>query len=260
MKTHFKTLTAVLAVLSMVSVLSVGIFLGQRYGEQHENTFTGPCEISVSAFEQKEVAADRALFTVSAETICNTAQEASGKTSSLINSALNALTEAFSLTEEDLKTGRIGISPAWTWKDGERILLGQKAEQSVEVIIREPERAGEVYDLLSRYDGLSISNISLFREDVSETETEVRSMAMKEAIAIAEDYASALGMRIAGVKSVSAGGYQTVSPYLSAGNSYKAVMMDSSSVTTEYHAGDVTVKAEVSAVFVLEPPDGNSHE
>ncbi len=209
--------------------------------------------VSVSGIGEVRAEADQASFTIQAEAVRDTGEDARSDASLLINKAIGILTEEFGVEREDLKTGYISISPYYEWVDGNRVIKGQCASESVNVELDDISIAGTVFERLSSVNGLSISSISLDKHDKAEMIEKARAEAVLDARAKAEAYAAALGMNVGSVISISddAGSYSVSAPRYANAIMAKAEAADSSSATV-YYAGDVVVRDSVSAVFSLE--------
>ena len=163
-----------------------------------------------------------------------------------------SLKNGLGVTDKDLETGWISISPYYEWVDGQRTLVGQKASQSVKVKTSKVDRAGEVYEILAKIDGISVSSVSMDKEDKSEARFEARRKAVEMAKAKAMDYAEALGVQVVGVMSVTDNGSQGYAPYYSNAVMFKTAAADYDAGSgTELYAGDVVITESVDVVFSI---------
>lgn len=210
-----------------------------------------PATITVSGTGTVDVKADIGKFTISVESVQDTAESARIDVSSKINIAIDLLKEYIGVTDKDLETGWISIEPYYEWDMGSRTLVGQKAYQSINVTTASIDKAGRVYELLASIDGISVSSITLDKKDKSAERTEARKLAVEAASKKAQDYADALGIKIMGVMSVSGNSQNQASPYLS--NFYKSAVydMESASGSTEYYAGDISITENVNIVYSI---------
>lgn len=206
--------------------------------------------VTVSANAELKLEPDVAKFTVSAEAIEDTSEEARAKTSVMVNQAIDILTTLFGVEKSDIVTDYINISPNYIWQDNQRVLDGQRASQSIEVTLRNIEVYGDIFTALSKIDGISVSTASLDKLDKTSEINEVRRLAVEAAFDKATAYAEAAGMKIKGVISINGG---SSSPSYSYPNVMlaKTVAYEESSSSTEYYAGDITISDSVSIVYEL---------
>ncbi len=215
---------------------------------------SGKTTITVTATSTVAVAADTASFSITAEAVESTTEEARGESSAMIDEAVKIIKDEFGITDDEITTDYMNISPYYQWLDSGRTLMGQKATQTLTITLRNGvDKAGKVYDRLSVLDGISISSISYSKGDTSAEEAYARECAMKNAIRKAEDYAKGASLTVGKVLSISEGsdGYS-----YSYANS-KVMMMETAAAAedsytgTTYYQGDLSVSATVTAVFEL---------
>lgn len=215
--------------------------------------------ISVSATATVEVVPDTASFSITAESIENTTEEARNKSASMIAVAVEALKDEFKLSDDEFSTSYMNISPYYEWVDSARVLRGQKATQSITVTLKNDlNKAGKVYDRLSILDGISISSINYSKYDTSSEMEKAREEASKAALKKASAYARGLGKEVGNPVEVSDGSVSSYSNSRSNSDVFlaKATAMDETSsgsgyVPTTYYTGELSVSASVSIVFEL---------
>lgn len=146
----------------------------------------------------------------------------------------------------------MSLYPSYRYVDGEQILLGQSASQSISVSVRELDDLAPIVDSLSAVSGISLSSISLDASDKDMAESQARTLAIQDALRRAEDYAEGIGASVAAPVTIAeSGSYAVVNriqpTYVMAAKAESA--MDSSA---SYYAGDLTVSASVDVAFALE--------
>lgn len=213
-----------------------------------------PATISVSSSASVRVEADTASFSISAESIKGTSEEARSESSRMINTALDILEKEFGVDRKDLVTGHMVSNPYYEWENGKRILVGQMASQSVQITLSDLDNVGKIYDRLSLLDSLSVSSISFSRKDTSAEKREARVKAVENARAKAEAYAEGLGLEIAGVVAVTDGTSAAYTGYRNDVVMEAAMPMMATAKgmdSSEYYLGDLSVSDSVSVVFSL---------
>ncbi len=234
--------------LFMLVVLIVLSLMGCATVDKEETS-----TVAVTGTSSVSVIPDSASFTITAESTAETTEEARNTSSLMIQSAVNILKDEFELSGDEISTDYMNINPSYEWIDGKRTLAGQRASQSLTIVLKNGlERVGKVYDRLSILDGISISSISYSKLDTSLEEAEARKMAAGAALKKASDYADGVNMKVGKVLSLSEGSVSY--SYYAPANS-KVMLTEASSdsyYSTTYYQGDLSVSATVTAVFTLE--------
>ncbi len=189
---------------------------------------------------------DALRFTVAAAFTAPTSEEARSVSSGMINHAVSILEDDFGVPSDDIATSSLSVSPDYSYDDGKTVLRGQRAYQSVTVLLRDISAAGKVFESLSKIDGIEVSGITADKLDRSAEKAKARSPAVSDAHDRASVYATAAGYILGDVISVRSAG-STSSAY----EESEAYLMDSRSSSTEYSAGKIPVSDSVIAVYSL---------
>lgn len=205
--------------------------------------------ISVSGSAEISAYPDIAEFTVTATATMDTTEEARIAVSSMTNEAAGILKSEFGVAEEDITTSMISAYPEYRWTEDGNELIGQRANESISVVIRDIEDLGDIYTRLLGINGIEISNVSLDKEDKSAEIEESRIAAVMDARTKAETYARAAGVRIGDVVSITDSSSSSV--IYPRNVMYAMAATDESAVSTEYRISDITVSSTVSMVFEI---------
>lgn len=108
------------------------------------------------------------------------------------------------IADRDIQTSGLSIQPQFRYEQNrEPILVGFRASNQVRVVLRDPRRAGRVVDALVKEGANQIDGPS-FRVDNPEPLLDrARQEAVRKGRARADLYASAAGMRVARITSIS---------------------------------------------------------
>ncbi len=239
-----KALLTVLAITLVVFTLT-----GCMTTDNSEKSY-----ITVTASSTVTVVPDTASFTITAEAMADTTEEARNTSSLMIASAVEILKDEFGITDDEIKTNYMNINPYYEWLDGGRTLMGQKATQSLTITLKNGlDKVGKVYDRLSVLDGISISSITYSKLDTSDEEAQAREEATENAFRKAQDYVKGVSLTVGKLVNLSEG---NVSYSYSSYSSNKLMMAESMAAadysSTTYYAGDLSVSATVTAVFEIE--------
>ena len=208
--------------------------------------------ISVSGSAEVSMKPDTAYFSITASFTEETTEEARAKVSEMIGNAAEILTSEFGLSADDLSTSYISASPEYQWKDDERILIGQKAVQTLEITLHDIDSIGPVYDRLMSLSGISISDVTLDKEDKSEEYRQARMEAVRDAYSKAEAFAEAAGVEVGSILSITDGTSYGTPLYRSANlmlASADAAYAEAS--PTVFYSGEITVSASVSIIYSI---------
>jgi len=133
------------------------------------------------------------------------AEQALSLLSARFNNVVKAL-DTLDLDEEDIKATNVSMNPEYDYNDGARTLRGYTASETVQVTIRDLDRAGEI---LAAATGEGINQVGGLRftiDDPDALETEAQELAITDAKEKAERLADALGAQLGDVKSFSTSG------------------------------------------------------
>ena len=208
--------------------------------------------ISVSGNAEGPVEPATASFSITASFTEETTEEAMSKASEMANRAVKILTGTFGISEDDLSTSFISVSPEYRWVDDEQVLAGQNATQRIDVSTHDLASIGAIYSELMKLNGISVSDVTLDKEDKSAEYAEARKNAVLDAYAKASAYAEAAGVFVGKVLSISDGSSYAVPLYRSANLMMAKADAAESSAAANYYAGDITVSASVSMVYGIE--------
>ena len=169
----------------------------------------------------------------------------------MVSMAVGILTSEFGVTDENLATSYIAASPEYEWRDDEKILVGQRATQTINVKVTDLDSIGRIYENLMKIDGITISDVTLDKEDKSEEYREARVNAMKDAYSKAEAYLEAVNAKVGKLISVSDSSSYATPLYRSANLMLASADTSAKAVSTEYYTDDISVSASVSVIFEI---------
>lgn len=154
----------------------------------------------------------------------------------------------------DIRTQRISIQPQYDWQDrlvngirrSERVLTGYEVSNTVQVLVRELDRTGELLDGATAAAGdlIRVDGINFRIEDTTELEEEARKLAVADAMAKAVELAEYSGANLGPMVYLSE---VTAQPFYPE-RAFAAVAADAS-VETPINPGEQEVQVTVHAVF-----------
>ncbi len=161
-----------------------------------------------------------------------------------VEAVLNAARQQ-GIASADIRASQIRVFPDYEWRDGKRILKGQRVERQIDITLRDLSRYGALVDQLVKagVDELGQVHFDIARRDRLTEE------AMQKAIADATRQATALaegfGSRLGSIYRISSSGDTPVF------RPERAMMMDAKVASTPVMLGSETIRAQVNAVFLL---------
>ena len=190
--------------------------------------------------------------------------EAFGKTVSFARSdaaiAMDAIVSSLKsegVLEKDIQTQRLNISPKYEWQEisigsqvtNKQVLTGYSVSNYVRVKIRDLDHVGKIVDSASESGGdfVRVNSISFNLEDTYNLMPQLREQAVQNAFMKADEYASAAGLRLGSITSLSEVG--SSSPSSAIGNPMRAM---SALIESPISGGELQVSLTVLAVFGID--------
>ena len=163
-----------------------------------------PRRIVVTGDASAEAAPDRASFTAGVQAEARGARDALTAASTAMTQVLAAL-EAAGVAKADLQTSELSVDPVWDDGDGgqrQPQVRGYMASNLVTVRARDLAALGALIDAASEAGANRFMGLSFALADPAAQEAEARAAAVAEARARAEQLASAAGVRLGPVLSI----------------------------------------------------------
>ena len=161
-------------------------------------TDTSAKGITVSTTGTIKVTPDTVRLSATISALSATNKEALAKANESANTFRTVLLAA-KIATKDIKTQSFSVSPEYNYtQDKGQVLLGYRASQSSEVIIRDEKNAGPIIDaiIVASGDGLVINSVSPFVLESTKATTSARTAAVKTAKTKASAYAKLLGVKL----------------------------------------------------------------
>ena len=190
MKSQFskaKRVSAVVLVAAMVSVL--GVQVSQAAPVRY---------ISVSSTGTVKVTPDAVRLNASVSAIAKVSKDALTSANVAADKFRTAIL-ANGIDKKNLASTTLTVNPEYNYtQEGGNVLIGYRASQSFEVVIRNAAKAGEIVDAVvaSAGDSLAINGVTPFVYDNTKATEAARNSAVKNAKAKAVSYAKLLGVKI----------------------------------------------------------------
>lgn len=163
-----------------------------------------PSTIYVSGQGRIKIDPDTALVTVGVDILKPTLAEAQTEATTQMTAIIDAV-EAAGVAEDDIKTVNFSVNIIRDYDENGNPaeVQGFQISNQVEITIRDTDRLGELLDQAVGQGANNIYGISFFVEDTSAAASQAREQAVRDATTKATELATAAGMTVSRVMSIS---------------------------------------------------------
>jgi hypothetical protein len=209
-----------------------------------------PTTLSLTAEGKVEQASDVADIQTGVMTQAATASEAMHQNAERMSRVVAAL-KAAGVASRDIQTSGLNLNAQYRYQDNQPPqLVGYQAVNNVSVRVRDLPRMGRIIDTLVA-QGANQINGPTFRLDKPEPALDLaRANAVKTARDRAQLYATAAGMRVKRIVSISESGAYAPPPYPVPMVRAQAMMKEAADTAVE--PGEVSMTVNVNVTFELE--------
>ena len=172
--------------------------LASTFGTQFAQAATPPRYISVSSTGTVKVTPDAVRLNASVSAIAKVSKDALASANIAADKFRTSIL-ANGIDKKYLSSTSLTVYPEYNYtQEAGNVLIGYRASQSFEVVIRNAAKAGEIVDsvVASAGDALYINGVTPFVYDNTKATEAARTSAVKNAKAKAASYAKLLGVKI----------------------------------------------------------------
>jgi len=203
--------------------------------------------LNLSAHGETQVTPDQATITLGVQTKAMSARDAMAQNAQRMSAVIAALRGA-GIAAKDIRTSNINLQAQYAYAPNTAPkLTGYEAANDVTITVEDLARLGPAIDAVTEAGANQINGISFGLKAPGPAEDAARLEAVKALRAKADLYAQAAGYHIARLVNLSEGGGYQPQPL----RVMAASKMRSAAAPTPVEAGELTVSADVSAVFEL---------
>jgi len=164
---------------------------------------TDGATITVTGSASMTLKADYAQVSVGVSTKAETVEKAANENNAAIYAVIEALKEA-GVAEEDIATSNYSVYAEYDYSSlGGQKLSGYNVTNQLTVIIRDMEHIGATLDKATAAGANNIYNIQFLSTKADEAQDEATVYAVQDAMRRAQLLASAAGLNLGGIKSIS---------------------------------------------------------
>lgn len=202
--------------------------------------------LTITADGETKIAPDLATINIGVVTQGATAEAALSANTAKMNAVVAAIKRG-GVADRDIQTSNLSVNPQYTY--GENVppkLNGYEANNQVTVKVRALNNVGKVVDSVVGVGGNQVNGISFGLDDDTKAMDLSRAAAVKSARARAELYATAAGLKVDRIVSISEGGASPpVYPMMA------QARMVGNGAPPPVAPGELTVTANVTVSFLL---------
>ena len=198
--------------------------------------------ITVSGMAKMQQRNQIARFTVGAEETGSSKSAVVNKVNASMEEVIS-LVKQFGVEEKDIKTQRMSVNEFTDWRDN---VKKWRASNSVEVILREVDRASALADLLNESVATRVYGPNLSVDDTSEAEAELLGRAVEKAREKAELLLEASGEDLGGIVSITEGVSTSIRPL-----SMMEIGGDEVGLRAPVEVGSTEISKTVTVVFEI---------
>ena len=231
-----KKLLSIILVLAMM-LPCIALAEAVAVAENATITVTGSASVTLKA--------DYARISVGVSSKAATVEQAANENNAAIYAVIDALKEA-GVAEEDIATSNYSVYAEYDYASfGGQKLTGYNVTNQLTVIIRDMDHIGATLDKATAAGANNIYNIEFLSTKADEAQDEATVYAVQDAMRRAKLLASAAGLNLGGIKSIS----DTVASYGIVTRSYASKLdaVAGNSILPD----DTSVSASVTIVFEL---------
>lgn len=214
---------------------------------QQESTLS---KLDISA--QANVTANPDIANVSAGvvTVAKTAAQAMQDNANKMSAVFAALKKA-GVVDKDVQTSGISLNPQYNYQNNlPPTIINYQASNTVNIKVRDLKNIGPVLDALIAQGANQLNGPTFAIENSDALMDQARAEAVKKAMARAQIYATAAGVKIKRILAMSeSGGYTPPMPMMARAMAMKAEASDAS---TPVATGEVGLSVSVNVTFEIE--------
>lgn len=165
--------------------------------------------------------------------------------------AMSAVIDALhqlGIGDGDIETSYLNINPTWDYSSSAQRVTGYQVQNILQVTVHDLTRLGDVVDNSVAAGATTVNGITFQLSDPTSAQSQARAAAVKDARARADELASAAGVQITGVSSISETSYSMPWPvYADASGGVAAPER----APTPVIPGNSQVTVDVSIVYTI---------
>jgi uncharacterized protein YggE len=193
---------------------------------------------------------DLVKLTLGVETRAKKVKPAQSEAAKAMSSIINILEKA-GLAEKDIQTRYFDITDEYEYQSSKRVFIGYRVSNSVTAKIRDLDNVGGIIDAVvgAGGDATRVNNITFTVEELGPYQSQARELAVADAIAKAEQFATLAGVKRGNLVFITENGGST---HVSQSIGARVYSYAEESIATPISVGGLEVEVTVQAIFDIE--------
>jgi len=240
-------IVAVTAAFSLIVGIIVGPIIANNHTQAADTTGTPEHTLTVSGMGDVSVAPDVADVMIGVSVTKPTVKDARDA-AAISMTAILAAVKKDGVADKDIATVNLSLSPVYDYSSNSSAprLTGYQYSNTIKVTVRDLAKVPAVVDDATAAGATTIQGISFRLDKPKPVEAQARQLAMTDARAKADALASAAGVSIKGVASISEMTVASPIYYSAAGLADKAA-----SVATPIQSGTTDIMIQVTVSYLI---------
>jgi uncharacterized protein len=234
------------AAVGVLAALIVAPQFGAPLARAADVSQTPEHTISVSGTGKVLLAPDVADISFGVSVRKDRAKDSTQAAAVLMSKVVDAL-KAAGIADKDIQTSNISLQPVYDYSGNNPVLVGYETDNTVSVTVRDLTKVGQTIDDAVAAGANNVSGITFRVDDPSQAESQARTQAMNDAKSKADALASAGGVTITGIQSISE--VSAPPPMPIDFNARAAAAGDAT--TTPIQPGNVSVEVTVNVNYLI---------
>lgn len=201
--------------------------------------------IQVSGQGSVSVAPDMAQISV---TVANSGRDVAAARAVVERHAIQVINAAKNLgvASTDIKAASIAIWPEYHWQNNTQVYVGQHVSRHIQITLRKLSRYADLVNALVKAGVANVNGTTMERSDMPQVRRQALAEAVKDAHKRALTIATAAGVELGSIYSITENSSFNPRPVLMA-----AGVKTAKSSAAEYEPGNIDVTANVSLIYLL---------
>jgi uncharacterized protein YggE len=245
LKKQFKAISAL-----VMAVLFVSAGCSNNVVQERKSS------VSVVGSGTVSVKPDMLQMSISISKTAQTTKSAQEEIGKMVRQALDVLKNS-GVEDKDITTASLTFNSEYNYRPDRRVLIGQRAEQTITFSIHDiqadGEKASQIIDRLVQINGIELNQMGFSVKNNTEHFAKSRELAFRKAEEKAKQYAELSGLKVARVLSISEETNQHNLPvYKLQNNMQELSIARDDAASTMLPAGELEITTKILAEFILE--------
>lgn len=220
-----------------------------------DNIYKGYVSVNTESYKELDPTTVKISFSI--ETKSSNAQTAAEMNKKASQNAIESVKSLIDTNkQETMKTTSYNLNPEYSYKDGQSKLIGYRASNTLQVTIKDVEKAGKIISTALSNGANSVNGLQFTLDDTDEACNELIQEASRSARKRADKIAESMGTSVIGIRNISSGcssnqNYRTNFRYMSSKAAFDGAENGVQESSMPVEAGKTQLKAYINADFYV---------